>query len=107
MSACGLGGKFSERSRQALLSIPGIDDAVRLSLVGEPPAGFEGYEVRPGLRTRKWPSRYLTADVARIANLFRLAELGMPPLTTGAVHWPPPLVQAFVWLAAERQVARG
>ena len=105
MSVHGLGGRFSEDARRALLAMPSVD-SVRAGLVGEPPADAEGYEIAPGVRCQKWPSRYLTPDVARVASMFRLAEIGMPPRTDGTLHWPPPLIQAFVRMAAERKVPR-
>lgn len=110
MSVAGLDGKFSEASRRALMAIPGMD-LVRCGFVGEPPADAEGYEVRPGFKVPKWPPRYLTPGVMRVVGMFRLAELGMPPLVDGSVHWPAPLAQAFCMMAtltrAERMAARG
>jgi len=107
VSVHGLGGRYSERARRDLTQIPGAD-LVRWGLVGEPPEDAEGYEIRPGLKVPKWPTRYLTAEIVEVANLHRLAMDGMPPRRDGTGEWPASLVEAFALLSAEKGlVGRG
>jgi hypothetical protein len=66
-----------------------------------------GHTIRPGLTLKRWPSVYLTDRVKRIARLHDVHRRGIPVRTDGAVHWPAPLVRAFLALDEERGLARG